>query len=139
MHRARGGSRPPRTCGPSARSRAGKPTPEHHLGWIVKHAHVGGRVAVVDHEAGQSAECPFGPGPTLRAASSARAPWLTVPCAAWALCLASLVPAVAAPAVPAPSAFQVPPTSATRVGVGHPRATSAWLHLILDGSSSDDP
>src|SRR5215472_9407918 len=55
MHRARGGSRPPRTCGPSARSRADKPTPEHHMGWIVKHVQVGDRVAVVDHEAGRSA------------------------------------------------------------------------------------
>src|SRR5262249_41849924 len=66
----------------------GKPTPEHHMGWMVNHVQVGDRVAVADHEVGRSAavepgqrgtrarssmatnsrpsaECPFGPGPTL--------------------------------------------------------------------------
>ena len=43
------------TCGPSARSRARKPTPEHRLGWMVNHVQVGDRVAVADHEVGRSA------------------------------------------------------------------------------------
>jgi len=55
MHMARGWFRPSRTCGLSARSRADKPTPEHHLGWMVNHVQVGDRVAVIDHEVGRSA------------------------------------------------------------------------------------